>query len=400
MTDLEPIPGISIVCVFNNIDVRRNCLDRSIEAYDGPVSVEYIPVNNTANGFRSAGAALNYGASQARHEVLVFVHQDVYLHSLDRIAQAAAHILGDRWGVLGANGVTNDGKSVGRIRDRVQLIGQDAPYPHEVDSLDEVLFMVRRDRILRYPLTEDPDLSWHAYAVEYGLRLRSQGLLVGAVDLAITHNSLTINLDKLDVAHRRVALLYPESLPVATTCGRIGHSAQRWRSVGVLRDHGWRLRWLRESRVARQFYRQLPVPVVLADIRHDVDLLDYSDSAPLYLFNLDYAGGFAEYESNPLHLLRRDRPIICCSSRNCRELVSELDNVPSSASWLVTDIELGDLHFFRNRSDLESCVAGVARTGIWLAGGHITRHLPAQWRDTRALPPRSLVPARTATFQA
>ena len=118
MTEPNRIRGISIVCVFNNAEVRKDCLDRSIDAYGGPVPVDYIPVDNTAHDFRSAGAALNHGAARARHEVVVFVHQDVFLHSLDRIAQAAALLDGDEWGVLGANGVTDRGVSVGRIRDR------------------------------------------------------------------------------------------------------------------------------------------------------------------------------------------------------------------------------------------------------------------------------------------
>lgn len=392
--------GISIVCVFNNAAVRRDCLDRSIDAYSGPVPVDYIPVDNTAHDFRSAGAALNHGAGRARYGVVVFVHQDVYLHSLDRLAHVATLLDDDKWGVLGANGVTKSGISVGRIRDRVQLIGENSPHPGEVDSLDEVLFMVRRDRVLQHPLTEDPDLAWHAYAVEFGLRMRSNGLRVGAANLAVTHNSLTINLDRLDVAHRRVARLYPDVLPVATTCGRVGHTPPRWRSVGVLQDNGWRLRWLRESRIARRLYRRLPVPVVLADIRHDVDLLDISDAAPLHLFNLDQVGGFAEYEADPLRLMRRDRPVFCRSSRDRDDLFSWLDEVPTSASWLITDIGLDDLHHLRVRADLDACVAGVARTGIWLAGGPATRRLPVEWSGPRVLPPRALVPARAAAVQA
>ncbi len=72
----------------------------------------------------------------------------------------------------------------------------------EVDSLDEVLFMMRRDQILRHPLSEEADLSWHAYAVEYGARLRSMGYRVAVANIPLTHNSLTINLDRLAEAHQ------------------------------------------------------------------------------------------------------------------------------------------------------------------------------------------------------
>ena len=114
---------MTIACVYNDAAVRRHCLDRSIEAYDGPVEVEYLPVDNTEHAHASAGAALNHAVRQARHDVVVLVHQDVYLHDLDRLAACAAALEDERWGILGANGVTADGTSVGRLRDRVILIG-------------------------------------------------------------------------------------------------------------------------------------------------------------------------------------------------------------------------------------------------------------------------------------
>lgn len=400
MIEQDRVSGISIVCVFNDIDVRQDCLDRSIDAYKGSVAVDYIPVDNTSHEFTSAGAALNHGARLARHDVIVFVHQDVYLHSLDRIAQAATTMAGDAWGILGANGVANDGRSVGRLRDRVQLIGANSPDPSEVDSLDEVLFLVRRDRVLREPLSEDPQLAWHAYAVEYGLRLRSKGLRVGAVNLAITHNSLTINLDKLDVAHRRVAQLHPNLLPVATTCGLVAANTPRWKKVGALRRHSWRVRWLRESAAARKVSGQISVPVVLADIRHDIDLLDYSDAAPLHLFNYDNSGGFAEYETERLEVLRRNRPVFCRSTRNYDDLESEIARMPASSSWLVTDISLEHLRGFHGIIDKDSCIAGVQGNAIWLAGGSIIKVLPEQWRAPRAVPLRPRISGRTVAFQS
>ena len=101
--------GLSIVCVFNNPQVRAECLDASIKASDGACEIQYIPIDNTRQTFTSAGAALNHGARQAAHEFLVFVHQDVYLHSIDRLVEAAEWLTRDDWGLLGACGITHDG---------------------------------------------------------------------------------------------------------------------------------------------------------------------------------------------------------------------------------------------------------------------------------------------------
>jgi len=110
--------GISIVCVYNDPEVRKQCLDRSIDAYGGNLEIDYIAVDNTTRDYSSAGAALNHGAEMARFDVVVFVHQDVHLHSIDRLAAVGAALIGGKWGLLGANGVTMQGESVGRLRRR------------------------------------------------------------------------------------------------------------------------------------------------------------------------------------------------------------------------------------------------------------------------------------------
>ena len=160
----------------------------------------------------------------------------------------------------------------GRIRDRVILLGTQASRPHDVDSLDELLFMAPRSLIAREPLSEAPELAWHAYAVEYGLRARSLGLRVCALDLPVTHNSLTTNLDRLDVAYAAVAAQYPGSLPVRATCGTIGGHRAAARGAGPLAAHRWRYRWMRESLAAYAGrWAAGGGACVLGDIRVDID---------------------------------------------------------------------------------------------------------------------------------
>ena len=201
----RPERGVSIVCVFNDrasVGVPRP-LDRSpIRAI---VDVDYIPVDNRRTPVQySAGAALNHGARRGPARSRRLRAPRRLPHSIDRLVEAGAGLLDGPWSMLGASGVTSTGEVIGLLRDRTDLIGRPAPTPVEVDTLDEVLFMIRRDVVLADPLIEESDLAWHAYAVEYATRLRRSGDRVGAVDLAITHNSLTINLDRLDVAHRVV----------------------------------------------------------------------------------------------------------------------------------------------------------------------------------------------------
>ena len=389
-THREPDDGISIACVFNDPDVRRECLDRSVEAYDGTLDVDYIAVDNTEHAFSSAGAALNHAARQARHRVVVFVHQDVYLHSVDRLAEAARAFDDDAegaWGILGANGVTSSGLDVGRLRDRTQLIGVPAPRPVPVQTLDEVLFMIPRELVLEHPLAEDADLAWHAYGVEYSLRVTRLGLRAGAVDLAITHNSLTVNMARLDEAHQAVGRLHPTQLPIQTTCGVVGGRTSRLRAYGAVRRHGWRLRWLRHSWFARRARRYVDVPVVLSDIREEVDLLPLDADVPLRLINIDHTGVFAGYNRSPLRFTRHGRPVLMSVVRTVEEVPAVVDALPEDQIVLVVGLTLHDLRSVgATIAGVRPWLLGLQSNELWLLGGLPLDRLPESWSRPAAVP--------------
>lgn len=379
--------GLSIVCVFNDASVRKECLDDSIAAYRGPIDIDYIPIDNMAQAFSTAGAALNHGVSLARHDVVVFAHQDVYLNSVDRLAQVASFLDVDDWALLGANGVTGAGENVGRIQDRVQLIGRSAPTPIDVDSLDEVLFMARRSLLTEHRLSEELDLAWHAYAVEYSLRLRKGGLRVGAVDMGATHNSLTTNLAKLDVAHEKVGHQYPEYQPIHTTCGTIGRSSASLRQAAFIRRHGWRIRWLRHSLVALQARARLSVPTVLSDIRHEVDMLNFSTSKPLHLLNVDRVGGFGQYAVGEVSLTRYNRPVVMRTESTIRAAIERLDEIPTECAVLIIGLDLSDLRGLRRRcTRQEGWLLGIHPDTLWLLRLARGTDLPQEWEQPAAVP--------------
>ena len=372
--------------MFNDVDVRRECLDASIAAYAGTVDVEYIPVDNRDHAFASAGAALNHGARLARHPVVAFAHQDVYLHSVDRLLVAASAFAENSWGLLGANGVASDGENVGRIRDRTQLIGRPALLPVEVDSVDEVLFLVPRALVLAEPLSEDPDLAWHAYAVEYSLRMRSLGRRTGAIDLAVTHNSLTVNLARLDVAHRAVGALYPDRQPIRTTCGTVGGPHHRWRDRALVRRYGWRLRWFRHSRLARRAGQMIEAPVVLSDIRHEVDLLSFSATSPLHVFTMDRTRGFVEHVDGPLRLHRLGKAVVLWAVADLDELFARLDDLGAEDRVLVVDLTMEDLQAVGSRGTERRWLVGIHPDTVWLLGGAAVDDRPVEWERPQAVP--------------
>lgn len=386
--------SVSLVCVFNDPAVREQCLDRSVAGAD-PDRIELVAVDNTEQRFTTAGAALNHGARLARHDVVCFVHQDVYLHSTSRLLEVADMLRDGAggWGLLGAAGVGPRGEAVGLLRDRVQLIGSSAVEPVDVDSLDEVLFLARRELVLREPLAEDPDLAWHAYAVEYGVRLRELGLRVGAVDLAITHNSLTVNLARLSEAHHRVAELHPGAVPVRTTCGVVGAETGWLRSSVLVRRHGWRRRGLTESLTARRARDRAGAGrPVLADVRLDVDDVALAAGERFRVVNVDPTGVFSSVAGDPLELTRRGEPFELVSVHHPDELLAHLRS-ETPGPLLCTNLTIDDLARLGTAGVVgDDAVVGIHESDVWLLTGVAADRLPAAWLSGRAVPFSALRP--------
>ena len=380
---------VSIICVFNDPEVRRHCLDRSIEQLRADATdIDYVPVDNVDSAFDSAGAALNHGASLARNDYFVFVHQDVYLHSIRALEQGAGWLADDgSLGLIGAIGIAADGRLHGRIRDRVVLLGEPAPEPVEVDSVDEVLFMTSRANLKAEPLTELPELAWHAYAVEYGLRMRARGQRVVATNLAISHNSLTVNLARLDAAHTRVGSAYPTALPVRTTCGTITSATSGSSKPTLLRAHRWRYPWLKESLLAhRGRHAARGGNFVLSDIRRDIDDAIAGRPEPLLVVNLvDGYDAFPD-DGRSLQLLRRGQPVEP-STLPRPELAGLLANWQPDTSMLVTNLSDRDLAAVAGTVASDRRLVGYHDgIGYWLLLGPVLNTPARQWYSVRATP--------------
>jgi len=388
MSQMHRRAPVSIVCVSNSSEVLSDCLIRSVDTHRPTApTTELIVVQNSQREFSTAGAALNYGVSQAQNEVCVFVHQDVYLHSLIRIEEAAATLLTDTSiGLLGAIGVAADHGLRGQIRDRVALLGTAIDTVAQVDSLDEVFFMARRDQVLNAPLSENPILAWHAYAVEYGARMRQAGKCVIAGRIPLTHNSLTMNLEQLTDAHAHVGLLYPEQLPIVTTCGIIdGASAGRRKPFHRLRS-GYR--WLKDS---CQMYSALraagELPAVLSDIRFDVDsLLAECEGSRLTVISLDSVMDVDGDLAERIELQRLGRHF-AFRVGNTEELYDWVSKRGPTESLLLTNLDHGALSRLRSLLRKDDALLGFANgIGFWLLVGRVAKGSPEAWRLPSAKP--------------
>ncbi len=288
---------------------------------------------------------------------------------------------------MGAFGVDRAGRFVGRVRDRVVLIGEHTDGPADVDTLDEVLFIIPRRVFDRERLSEAPEFAWHAYAVEYGLRVRRAGLRVCAVNVPLTHNSLAVNTDELDAAYAGLVRAHPDALPVRTPNGLVTRSARARRRGTLTARHGWRLRWLRESVDAHAGRRALGGgECVLGDVRWCVDDLLAGGADPLLIVNLDRDLTFDDDRPGPLALKRLEHELRVTSGG----LDSALDAIRTGrggASVLLSGLDICDLRALAPHVPPAQRLLGYRReVGYWLLVGPSVQSAAARLRSARSTP--------------
>jgi hypothetical protein len=186
-------------------------------------SHEVILVRNA----RSAAEGLNLGIKRAAGDLIVCVHQDVFLPNgwddqLIRQVEVAEREFGPI-GVAGVYGVgpatpQNEGlaaRRIGRVFDRGRWLDEGTPLPAPAAALDELLFVLRRDA----PLEIDADLGFHLYGADLCLQAAERELAVVVIDAPCHHNSRSVGLPREFFASAEViARKWQHRLPVATPC--------------------------------------------------------------------------------------------------------------------------------------------------------------------------------------
>lgn len=181
---------ISIICSYTNKELMDNMLIHSLsnQTY---TDYELVLLDSKKLGFKSAAQALNYGAEQAKGDILVFAHQDIEFldnNCLELINKFSEEIDYD---IAGVAGVETGGKVVYSsvtMGDKHIQAGQKIVEPMKLDSLDECLLIIKKDKFIKF----DDYHSWHFYAVEYSLRCSN----VYAIPIYIYHLSVGWSLDK------------------------------------------------------------------------------------------------------------------------------------------------------------------------------------------------------------
>jgi hypothetical protein len=209
-------PLTFVACVSDETSLQSNLLASPCLAPPSPHEIFL------ARHARSAAAGLNTGLARSKNPVVVCVHQDVCLPAgwPERFWQQydQAHQQYGEIGVVGVYGVVYRAGRVlraGHVMDRGRLLREPAALPALVDTLDELLLAVNRDR----GLTFDPGLGFHFYGADICLAARKKGLAAVAIDSFCHHNSPHVGLPpEFQTSAQRFAEKWLRRLPVATSC--------------------------------------------------------------------------------------------------------------------------------------------------------------------------------------
>lgn len=237
------VPPVQLVCLCNNAEILAANLTLSPDLASGrlPLHLERNP--------DSAAKGLNAGLDATAAEIIVFVHQDVYLPEgwadllNQRIAQVAA--IDQNWALIGAFGVDDQSAGWGPVWSTSlgSIVGQVSTKPVPVQSYDELLIVMRRSAGLRF----DPDMpGFHLYGTDIVQSARAAGKGAWAVSLPLIHNDGYHGaLDaSFDAAYHFIRRKWRKRLPLKAPVVRVSwHGLSLWRQ----HLHNWRTRSLRRA---------------------------------------------------------------------------------------------------------------------------------------------------------
>lgn len=237
----------SLVAAVNDDHVLQTSLLRSPDVTD---STDVV----LKRGFSAAAVAYNEALDECRGDIVVFVHQDVYLppgwieeleRQIERVEQVDAN-----WAVLGVCGVNLSGDLVGHIYSTGLrgIYGQSFETPVPASSVDEVVIVLRRASGLRF----DESLpGFHLYGTDICLQAIRGGMPCFIISALCVHNSNGIS--KLPQAfwpaYWALRRKWKAYLPVVTTCTTIYPGlARAWYEV----FKGYRGSWFRPATPGRR----------------------------------------------------------------------------------------------------------------------------------------------------
>ncbi len=176
-------------------------------------------------GFVSASKAFNDALDKSINNLVVFAHQDIiFPQSWMQSLVDAFHFLESadpNWGVLGCYGETLNDGGRGFIYEADRgFVGRPLSQPEPVQTLDEIVLILRRSSGLRF----NPRLRhFHLYGADICMVAAQRGMRSYAIPASCVHNAQLSPVLPWEfyACCRDLKRLWYDHLPIQTTCMRI-----------------------------------------------------------------------------------------------------------------------------------------------------------------------------------
>ncbi len=211
-----------VVAAVNSEAILKACLARSPDIAEEDLRLIVI------RDATSMATAYNSALGRTRARIVLLAHQDTYLPRgwLDRAIAGLNALTADhpRWMVCGPYGVQKGGRHIGRLWDTAlgQEICAQGFNPAPVDSLDELLIILRRESGIRF----DEGLpDFHLYGTDIVQIAKENGGSAFAIELPVVHNNrpiVTLRGGYLD-AYRYMRRKWRQKLPIWTTVAALSY---------------------------------------------------------------------------------------------------------------------------------------------------------------------------------
>ena len=216
---LNSLSEWTLIVAVNHEDVLQSTLLRSPDVDDRCQLV-------LKRSYSTAGQAYNAGIAEAKNEVLVFAHQDVYLPQgwLSRLRRSLVQLdnRDSDWGVLGVSGIANSLDMSGHVYSTGlrRILGAPFDRPIECLTLDEMLLVMRRSSGLMF---DERLPGFHLYGTDICMTARKRSLKTYVIPAFCIHNSngivrLPMTFWKAYLYLRRK---WWKQLPISTPCATI-----------------------------------------------------------------------------------------------------------------------------------------------------------------------------------
>ena len=173
-------------------------------------------------GFLSAAKAYNEAIERAANDLIIFVHQDVFLPDvwLPQVQNSLQYLerLDPNWGVLGCGGVTEGGQLWAHVYSTGWgVIGKPFEHPMQVRTLDEIVLILRKSSGLRF---DERLPHFHLYGTEICLAAAKRGLRCHSIPAFCIHNTdQTLILSKeFYECYQYIKHTWKNCLPIQTPC--------------------------------------------------------------------------------------------------------------------------------------------------------------------------------------